>query len=113
MNCNNGGLINPENPPQNIGFLKASEKENKREEASHYYRPGQLFEIVFSLSRTENFYGATERKYFDLEYSPGSTKATGFLEDLGIHLETGVQFTESVCSPCAAKAAVKIGLFRD
>ena len=38
---------------QNIGFLKASKKEDKREEASHYYRPGKLFEIVFSLSRIE------------------------------------------------------------
>ena len=53
INCKNGGLINPKKSLQNIGFLKASEKEDKREEASHHYRPGKLFEIVFSLSRTE------------------------------------------------------------
>ena len=52
--CNNGGAINPENPGKEGEFLKESEKESKKgPEASQYYRPGKLTEIVLSSSRSK------------------------------------------------------------
>ena len=51
--CNNGGVINPENLKKHGVSQSKRERKQKREEASHYYRPGKLFEIVLSLSCTE------------------------------------------------------------
>ena len=51
--CNNGGVINPENAKKHGLSQSKQERKQKWEEASHYYRPGKLFEIVLSLSRTE------------------------------------------------------------
>ena len=52
--CNNGGAINPENPGKKGEFVKESEKERKKgPEASQYYRPGKLTEIVLSSSRSK------------------------------------------------------------
>ena len=52
--CDNDGVINPENPGKEGEFLKESEKESKKSpEASQYYRPGKLTEIVLSSSRTK------------------------------------------------------------
>ena len=52
--CNNGGAINSENPGKKGEFVKESEKESKKgPEASQYYRPGKLTEIVLSSSRTK------------------------------------------------------------
>ena len=101
--CNNGGVINPEKPPNKRGGFseKARKKSKKGEEASQYYRPGKLIEIVLSSSHVLKKLWCEKRTYFDREYSQGSTKAIGFLED---HLETGVQFTDLVRSPCAAKS---------
>ena len=100
--CNNRGVINPENPEKKGGGLNESEKESEKgQEASQCYRQGKLIEIVLSSSRTIKKLWCEKRTYVDREYSQGSTKATGFLED---RLETGVPFTDLVCSPCAAKS---------
>ena len=97
--------MNPEKTPQQKGgFLRESEKEKqkgRRSLAILYYRPGKLIEIVLSSSHVLKKLWCEKRTYFDREYSQGSTKAIGFLED---HLETGVQFTDLVRWPCAAKS---------
>ena len=102
--CINSGVINPENPEKKggRGDLNEREKESKRaKKPRNVIDKAKLIEIVLSSSRTIKKLWCEKRTYFDREYSQGSTKAIGFLED---RLETGVPFTDLVCSPCAAKS---------
>ena len=57
--CNSSGVINPENPEKRKGegggggFNESAKESKKGQEASQYYRPGKLTEIVLSSSRTK------------------------------------------------------------
>ena len=81
--------------------MKARKKAKRAKKPRNVIDKAKLIEIVLSSSRTIKKVWCEKRTYFDREYSQGSTKAIGLLED---RLETGVPFTDLVCSPCAAKS---------
>ena len=108
--CNNGGAINPENPGKEGEFLKESEKESKKgPEASQYYRPGKLTEIVLSSSRTKKNYGAKRGHILTENIVKVQKKQLASLKTIW---NRGVQFTDPV-RHVLQKAAVKIALLWD